>query len=419
MYYVFSVVGITVYSGISTVLNGLCDKYFIPYLIFLAAYTFSFVLAIRFSFKGMNGLIGVVDKSSNASLKKSLHSMDDSRFYIPDTILKVGLVLFFSYYFVQLTYPEFRLLDIFNLQNSIDDIFLKRERLRGNTVYQVFYYFNLMSIVPVFIYSYKKFRKGMWWIPIIIWGLWWYLQIVVLGYFSRNEMLVVLAFLVLIFDNRKRDEIEFSARLIVVGIIGLLMMIPFLNSYELTRMGVAAKKEGVLEALKDLMIKETTYGKYYDFCASYNDSFLVLKYIIWLLTLPLPSAIFGTIKSFGLETNTLFTVAYTGIRQGSPNYSVILPSIFGESLLIYGKNLYWIHPIFLGFFFGAFCKRLEKNRDFTLLNLYFAVTTFILGRGGSEAVIASMVNYMVIFFIISVFVRKPRRKVGLNQEKQQ
>lgn len=415
MYYVFSILGITIYSGVSTIIVGLCDEYFIPYLVFLGMYTFGFIFAIKFSIiRTSRGTFALLTKSRKEFLEDYYCTREDSPYYIPDMILKASLFFFFSYYLVQLVYPEFRLLEIFHLSINTDNIFVRRDGLRGNIVYQVFYYLNLMTVVLVFIYSYKKFRQGKWGITILVFGGWYYLQKVTLGYISRGEILTILVFIVLILENRNRNEIKLSAKIIIIGAVGLVMLTPFLNAYELIRMGVTAESKGLLESLGDLFIKEATYGKYYDFCASYGDSTLILKYIVWFITLPLPSGIFGTIKSYGLQTNTLFTVAYTGIKRGSYNYSVILPSILGESLMIYGRYLYWIHAIFIGVFFGFLCKKMESNKDLTLLNLYFAIYTFILGRGGSEAVIASMVNYMVMFWIVSVIVRKQRKSRNHN-----
>ena len=156
----------------------------------------------------------------------------------------------------------------------------------------------------------------------------------------------------------------------------------------------------ILDSLNALRMKETNYGMYYDFCANNFKVSSLVRYFVWFFTLPIPSAIAGALKNVGLQTNTYFTVLYTGIKEGSANYSVILPSVFGEALLIYGKYFYWLHAAFLGVFISKFCMKLERNNEFTLLNLYFAVNLFILGRGGSESVIASMVNYMVMYWIV-------------------
>ena len=405
MYYIFSIAGISVYSGVSTVIENLCDNYFIPYLLFLTIYTFSFIIAINYSLERKYESIILSKKSLKVMQEEYLYSRDNSPYFIPDTILKLSLFSFFAYYIIELIYPEMRLLQIFHPSSNIDNIFARRDELRGNALYQAFYYLNMMSFVLVFIYAYKKFRQRKWWVPIVIFGLWYYLQIVVLGYFSRNEMLIIVLYLVLMFDNRKRNELIISKRLIVLGVLGFILIVPFLNSYELIRMGGKVDNKGVIESIVELFTKEATYGKYYDFCASYDDQSLIIKYFVWLITLPLPSAIFGKIKSFGLGVNTLFTEAYTGIKRGSYNYSVILPSIFGEALLIYGRYFYWIHAGFLGLFFGWFCKRIEKNSDFTLLNLYFAVLLFLLGRGGSGAVIPNMINYMVFFWLVNKLIR--------------
>lgn len=398
MYYVFSVAGITIYSGVSTVYTGLCDKYFIPYLIFYLVYSISFVIGIRIKLKIGKEKIKLTYRKKN--IERVNYIQEKNQREIRSDWLIMCVFLFFSYYLVQLIYPEIRLNEVFNVSLNIDDIFTRREMLRGNFVYQIFYYINLLTISIFYIYIYKKVLEGKWQISVGLFLLWYYLQVVVLGYISRNEMLIVCTFLLILIINRKQKDIEINSRLIIIGICLVILLIPFFNAYEMIRLGASSQKIGVLDSIQELFEKETNYGQYYEFCASQSKLSLFLRYAIWLITLPLPSVIFGSIKSYGLATNEYFTVAFTGIQPGSSNYSVILPSIFGEALMFFGENLFWIHAAFLGLFFGKFCTKMETNNNLRLLNLYFAVNMLILGRGGSEAVIASMINYMVMYFIM-------------------
>ena len=412
MYYIFSIVGIVIYSGISTTYNNLCDEYFFSYLIFHACYTAAMIFAIRIHLVIKKRRLLLVYRVKEYERSLYLKQSISSEKLISDRVLKVCVLLFFSYYFIQLIYPEFRLSDLFRIGLSIDDIFSRRSDLRGNLIYQLFYYVNLFTVAFLFIFAYRKYRQKKCAAVIILFLLWYYLQMVTLGYMSRNEMLIVIAFIVILFDNRKWAELKITPRLVITGLVIAILMLPFLNAYELLRMGISARRSDVWNALGELLEKETTYGRYYDFCASNSEEILILRYLVWFITLPLPSVIFGSIKEFGLSTNTYFTVLYTGVQEGASNYSVILPSIFGESLMIWGRNAYWVEALLVGFFVGKFCVCMERNEELSLLNVYFAVNMFIMGRGGSEAVIANMVNYMVMYLIImKLIVKKKRRNV--------
>ena len=406
MYYVFSVAGITIYSGLSTVYKGVCDNYFIPYLIFYLVYSISFVIGIRIKLKIGEGKIKVTYRKKN--FERMNYIQEKNQREIRSDWLIICVFLFFSYYLVQLIYPEIRLSELFNISLSIGDIFTRRELLRGNFVYQIFYYVNLLTISIFFIYIYKKKIEGKWKSSVGLFLLWYYLQVVVLGYISRNEMFIVCVFLLILITNRKRKEIEINSRFIIIGICLFILLIPFLNAYEMIRLGASSQKIGVLESIQELLEKETNYGQYYQFCVNQSKFSLFFRYIIWLITLPLPSIVFGSIKNYGLATNEYFTVAFTGIQPGSSNYSVILPSIFGEALMFFGQNFFWIHAVFLGFFFGKFCTKMEINNNLKLLNLYFAVSMLILGRGGSQAVMPSMINYMVMYFIVMKLLPKEK-----------
>lgn len=407
MYFIFAVVGITIYSGLSTTYIGLCDKYFIPYIVFLLIFTLSYLIGIHLKLRFTKGRIKAFWVKENTDKGKS-----EKTIQIHNSVLIIFLVAFFLYYFVQLIYPDFRLFDLFSINLSVDNIFERRSALRGNLIYQLFYYVNLMSAVFVFVYAYRKFKEKKWWIPILIFAAWYYCQAVTLGYMSRNEFMIIGAFIVIILCNHNSDDISISFRLICIGLVAVIALIPFLNAYEMIRMGVTARHMSLGDSMSALLAKETNYGKYYEFCSKHFQMSTFLKYMIWLVTLPIPSAIAGELKNFGLETNTFFTVLYTGINPGEAHYSVILPSIFGEALLIYGKYFFWIHAVFLGFFISKFCVNMEKNKELILLNVYFAVNMFILGRGGSEAVIATMVNYMVMYWIVmKIFFSNGKRRL--------
>lgn len=399
LYYIFSVAGMTIYSGISTIYKGLCDAYFVPYLFFFIVYSTCFIIGIRVKLKIGQGKIRFIYRRKEIERAEYVQKFEKKQKIIRHDWLIICVALFYSYYIVQLVYPEMRLSELFKINLDINDIFARRDALRGNLVYQIFYYLNLLTVSLFFVYIYKKFMKGKWWISVGLFLLWYYLQVVILGYISRNEMLIILVFVVLLIENRKKCDIEITSHLFIIGVCLLIILIPFLNAYELIRMGASSQKLGLLESIQQLMSKETNYGQYYEFCANQSQPSLFFQYIIWLITLPLPSVIFGTIKNWGLATNEYFTVAFTGVQPGRSNYSVILPSIFGESLLLFGGKLFWLHAVFLGLFLGKFCTKMETNNNLKFLNLYFAVNMLILGRGGSEAVIASMINYLVMYFI--------------------
>lgn len=403
MYYLFGLLGIIIYSGISTLYIDFCDNYYIPYIIFQTLFTIMFVFAIK------SKLIIGRDKGAKILINNEPYYYEPeystTEDYVTNTFLIICVILTFSYYFVQLVYPEMRISDLWNISLSLRGIFERRAEQRDNAIYQIFYYLNMAGMPFTYIYCYRKLKEGKWYVSVILLVLLYYVQIATLGYMSRNELLANIVFYIIIITNRKNNEIKITPKLIIVCLIIVVAMIPFLKTYEMLRLGVNATNQSLSDSFYELVQSETVYGQYYDFCADNFKPVLIAKYLTWMVTLPLPSAVFGFIKNWGLQVNSYFTNLYTGVSVTSSGYSIILPSIFGESLLIFGNGLFWIHAMFLGFFFGRFCTMMQKNKELALYNLYFAVSLFKLGRGGTGGIISNCINYMVMYLIVMLIIK--------------
>ena len=181
-----------------------------------------------------------------------------------------------------------------------------------------------------------------------------------------------------------------------------IVCIPVLLAYESYRLGAELNVNYSLDAVYSLIYKETDYGKHYDFCVSHFSLRYLKDYFIWLITLPLPS-VFFKFKSTLVLVNTEFSELMIGIKSTEPGYYVLLPSILGEALFVFGPSLYWFHGFFLGGFINKFCTCLEKNAELSVLQMYFAAQFLLMGRGGSGSVLPQAINVMVFYLIVRGF----------------
>lgn len=392
-YIIFLSLGIYAYSGI-----GLS---FLPN----AQYIFKYFL---FYFCVFISYIVIVGLKTNETRRWQVKLAISSRH------LTILTIIFFSVYFVRLVHPDFLLYRlIFPPISSIDDIFNRREALRDTPILEIFRLLNI-STLPFFMMKIGELferRKHLTGILLVV--LWIYLEYITLGYISRNEILVYIAFITMIIFNYNKTNISdygISAKMVLFGFVIAILMIPFLLSYESSRMGVQSNSISMIDSTKILFLKEFDYPKYFDFSLKINAMDNILKYFKWFVTLPIPRAISFGIKSNVFEVNRYFTENLTGVFYGNPRYSVVLPSILGESFIIYGRVLFWIHGIFIGSVIGLISVFLTLDNRIGTLNLYLSVLAITIGRGGTAGFFGLTINSLVLYFLLVLFLHLVEKK---------
>ena len=391
-YLIFMNFSVFVYSGIGlnykeiTYIN---TNYMPYYFIFIIIGTLTFVFVSNI-------------KISNSYIKRKV---DTNKKISISGLEKIFLLLFFSLYVVRLVYPEFRILDFFKPNLSIDDIFARREGLRSNSIWEIFRLINL-AFFPIFLIVIKKLLyNGKKLKGISLFVLWVYCEFITLGYISRNEMLTYLVFIVIVLLSG-RVSIKISKNTIFIIALIIVILLPSLLIFEYTRMGATLNdNSNYFNKALTLFYKETDYTKYYDFSLSIFDSSNIFEFIRWFFTLPIPRVIAGSLKENQLEINNYFTEKLTNIQYGAANYSVILPSILGESFIVFGQQLFWIHSIFIYSFLALLNKLLTTENEYELINLYFVVQVLTIGRGGVSGYVSYAVNTLFIYFIFKYFFR--------------
>ena len=114
VYFLLALIGIVVYSGISTLYIESSKVYFWPFMFFLLCFYFGFIIGNRIK-------VGIRTNSINETYIKQ--NTKNKTEVIPTKLLIIFTFLFFSYYFIQLVYPVIRISDLFNLNISITGIF--------------------------------------------------------------------------------------------------------------------------------------------------------------------------------------------------------------------------------------------------------------------------------------------------------
>jgi hypothetical protein len=157
-------------------------------------------------------------------------------------------------------------------------------------------------------------------------------------------------------------------------------------------MGIQPGNIDFVTSINKLIEIELTFPKYYERITSLKE-LSPLVYILYVLFLPFPSIIWPGKPTIFI--NDTFTYMMLGLVKGSPKYYVILPSILGESMLIFGSNFYWIHAIILGVIIGFIWRVLSINKYFMFINIYYGIQLITIGRGGSQSWIPDAINGLI------------------------
>ena len=223
-----------------------------------------------------------------------------------------------------------------------------------------------------------------------------YLKFALEQYIGRSGMIYNLLFILLIvvYDRKGRNMLN-----------------------EFIRLGLSIDSINSSNAIQTLIWQETNYGKYYQTLVELHSGDAFLNWFLWLVTLPLPSFLFS-FKSNLLLVNQILSEYVTGVAYGHMYYSVKLPSLFGESLYVFGSVFFWIHAALIGIFLNKYCGMLEKHSELGVLNIYIAASCLLIGRGGSSSLFPQAVNlivfYSMIMFILHRLKNGKRRDIRSN-----
>jgi hypothetical protein len=378
-----------VYSGIGIAFDQVNNRYFINYIIFYLIFMITIILIFKLNHVSPT-------KKNTSILDISIDRFNWVYFFLS--------ALFIMTFFIYLIFPEVRVSNLWNPPPpSLIGIFDKREMLYSNNILYVSNLLNLLLKPFFFLYLYKlkKYKKNF---KIIIWiFLWVYLDYLSIGYIARNQMVVYFIFFFFLFtldiDKGVQLKKKYLSMIMAVGI----MSIPFLISYESVRLGKGFYDISFSESIPLLLEKESYYPIYFNFIEQITTIIKPLDYILWLICLPIPSLIMP--NKFTLEINKSFTYFLNGTTTADSNFTISLPSVLGEAMLVFDSYFYWIHAIILGILIGYTCILTEKYKPLIILNLYFAVQVVTIGRGGSQGYIGEVINSSIILVFWILFLK--------------
>lgn len=393
--YLFTIITTYIYSGIGMSFFEIGGKYILQYFIFLICILCSIALVFNTS---KYRYITINKRKFRIHLFVDSKEELDSKFLQFESLYLFLSILFILTLLVYLFIPTIRIAQLWNPPTAtLIGLVTRVQETNSNNVLQIANIFNLL-LLPFFLihlYLLKLKRKN---IKLLIWILlWFYLDYLTIGYWGRNEMVRFGLIFFLIFFATKQERIKINKLQILTLVLGFVLAIPFFLNYESYRLGVYIGDLSFDNAIRELFQKETYYPIYYSLIENHNGLVNPINVLLWILFLPIPSIFWGSKPT--LAINDTFTTLVTGLSRSDPGFSVALPSILGESFMIWGMHFYWLHAILLGIFIAITANFFKKSNVLSIINLYFIVQILVIGRGGIQSYLSTIINGSISIFI--------------------
>jgi len=372
--------GFAFYSGIGAADISVAPSYIAFYLLLFGSIILGFSIG-RVVFQPLSAVIGRAMPSAFACILR--------RQYL---LVVMSYVLLSA---VPLVWPEFRLHLLFAPPApDLPAAFSKHlAEVKDPLSHLANYVLILME--PFFYVSLYYLRQRSHWIALVF-GLLMYIDYLVAGTIGRGDIMMYVAlFLLGIWFTKP----EARRRLLVVA----TALFPFfaygLYLYGIIRIGGVAEDISLWEGIVSLFYKETSFPRTVGMTILRLSARTDLrKYFTWIVTLPLPKLLTGPIE--GARINYEVSELVLGLPRGAPGWYVVLPGLVAESIYIYGKELFWIHGLFIGALAAFSACLTERVPQFLFLRLYLVLQfAYVLNRAGISGLLPKLVNEFLLFYL--------------------
>lgn len=388
-FYLSFVVGFSIYSGIGiitehTYIEDNALLYIIQFILFMLLFIIGSIIVRKIKFKNF--------------------TLDLDNILNPKFILFMASIYIITYVY-RCIFSGVSIYDFVNIKdlfiNYKSTAFSIRVNRRNNSLFNFITNQVASLTMPFFFIHLYNIRKKhlkfivIYLIPVI-------LRLLADGYLSRNRIAVHILFLLIFIIKEELISKKNSKRLLLVSLPILLII--FAN-LEFVRSG-AVMGYSNFSMVSKMLASEFGYPKYYDYCNKMSSDYNTINYLIYILIVWIPSNVY---KYIGIEVPNLayeFTEKITGLAYGqSNNYYILLPSVLGEAIILFGNKLACVYGFIYGVFSTTFLKILKSHKILYYYMVYFMLDFFRQFRGGSQYVITFWESQLVPFIIIVAILR--------------
>lgn len=401
----FFLIGMYVYSGVGISINSFPhkDSYFFPYIMFILCFT---VFGI------------VVCNSKYAKISNGNKEVLSIIVYDKKWLIELLAIIYIVTFLIPLFYPYNRIMDIFNVQRLISDFstvsFSERVMNKSNGLINFIRGPLRILLTPSFYLFLFQYRKktvrfiSYYLIPI-------YLKAVYDTYISRNE---IAFFILFIFFYLWYQKIIKRKILVLISLIGAFVILPWFYDFTFFRTGSGTTLNSNMEKIISLFSEETSYVNLLHYAKGSLTLNEKISFLLYIITCPIPNFLFfGMIEPIALSE--IFTKIITGLNYGSQGYYLLLPTVFGEGIMLFGVFFSWLYSFILGFFYLVIGKFMSEFKELKFMLIAYSIDIFRQTRGGSQFVLTTWIPcivYFILFLMLIKILNRSRWHNGINFE---
>lgn len=227
-----------------------------------------------------------------------------------------------------------------------------------------------------------------------------YLTYVDSAYLGRGTIMLTFINLIIGYVYCYPKRMKLTLITIAIGVPFIIFSLVWYSTY---RIGADSAGIDISKALKVLSYQETSYPLHYNQVKNWNfDWEICYAYLYWIVTLPLP----GFMKSNDVDYyfNYIFSEKINGIGRNLDGFSVSLPGLVNEGIMVFGPTFFLLHAVILGFFVGKAFKWVKYRPElFLYIHCCFNVA-YSVSRGGTGSQYSFYLKNLLIYLIIRFFI---------------
>lgn len=385
----FFLIGYLIWSGIGIAYPDVDNGYMIQY----AAFMLLFIIGAYVGGKFTNRL-----------------KIKPKKICCETPYVQLGAFVFWGLMLFKLVYPVNHIPDLFGIKLSIVDVFAKKDSITFLT-----YLANTLLVLLRPIYYFYLYKKCSAKKIVLLLVAEVYIGVAINGYISRSGLLSQALFIIFAVVAKKSGSIKMETvakktayilksyrKVIVIMGIACVLMIPLLFEYQYYRLGVRSNAAlSIMDKVDALADIEFGFPKLIGYCEQFFVWTNSIDYMKWFVTLVIPKKIINVPDI--LLINTELSTLVSGISYGTSGFSMFLPGLLGEGIMLYGPYFAWVHGLFLGVVIGVVIGIYSRYKDMQIWVVYLLINTALMCRGGSQGTIAILVNGSVLVFFSSIF----------------
>lgn len=390
LYVMLPIIGMVVFSVLSAAYSHIPLYIYVYNILFVITYATIFWLS--YLVIGPSKVIEYRDINIGNFIKKYSH-----------TILTLYLLMLLS----DLVYPVFKIQTI--LSPPFPDLHaLMFERFNVSRVItpieSLINYIQLL-LTPLFFASLQYIRlKSIIFVSVTT----IYLIYLSNSYISRGDVMLYLGS-TLLFYWFTRPNIRFRISILVLILLPLFVYMSYVWMY--VRLGVIAVDISFLDAFIQVFESQTNFA---DLSAvpliESNSRINLNEYFIWIITLPIPKALFGNIDVVRINYEISEIVLGTG--RGSNGFYINLPGVVAESVYIYG-NYFFIHAASMSMVFYTLHRIIAPYKSLLFMNAYYIfMISYAFPRAGVSAILPTLLNLSILTYIIIIYFSMRSKRYG-------